>query len=295
MLPLELATMIYNYFPSWFRARMGGAWPLNYCCIDVETSGYRFDRDVITQWGHCLVQDGKVVDKLSLIVDWSNHAIVQDHWLRIQLNAVRQGMELAGKKCHVSYERMCKEGMKPEKALRFIHEFTQTIKKKGVIFVAHGGIFDEKMLCANMLGHEISDGFSFGDDGWVDTESTEKAGQLLDNSRCHPKQGDTLRSYWHRVKYTRADRVKSNLDEHCFIKYKLDKHGVTPKDLHDAGTDAWCCHLLMEEFRSMILPEGAQPPVYPFADHQVLRKGSSGAAPPVRVGPTHRVRGQRNS
>ena len=162
--------MIVNFWPTWFRQLYGGDWPQDYCCIDVETSGYSFDKDVITQWGHCLVQDGRVVDRLSLIIDWTEHPVVPDHWLRSRLLSVEQSMELVGKRCHINYQRMQDEGMKPDKALSFIRDFTDTLKRKGTLFVAHGGIFDEKMLSANMTGFKIAPGFTFGDNGLMDTE-----------------------------------------------------------------------------------------------------------------------------
>jgi len=289
--------MIVNYWPSWFRALYGGDWPLDYCCVDLETTGYLATQDVITQWGHCLVQDGKVIDQISLVIDWTEHAVVPDHWLSSRLNCLRQGMEIGGKKCHMSYARMKQEGMKPDKAFKFILQFTDTIRKKGIPFVLHGGVFDEKMLCANVQGFVNPNlGFTLGDNGWIDTEGVEKASQDVHQIRFHPQKNDTLRKYWHRVKYTRVNGLKSNLDDHCFRKYKFqEEHGIEPKQMHDAKVDSFCCHLLMEKFRALIRPTPETPP-YPSADHKEARKGKTIVMP--RPGPLvalSRVRGQRRT
>ena len=288
--------MIVNYFPAWFRNLYGGVWPKSYVCIDCETTGFSFDRDVITEWGHCLVEDGKITDQLSLVIDWTNHATVPDHWLRSKLHAVRQGMELAGRKSHMTYERMQKEGLKPAKALDFLLKYTQTIKAKQLLFVAHNAKFEESMLCANLMGFQIAPGFTFGDNGFLDTECIEKASQAVDNPRVHPQKGDTLRKYFHRVKYTRLEGIKSNLDIHCFNKYRFqDKYNIDPKEMHGAKIDAFCCYLLMEEFRAQMTNDVQSPPFYPDADHKQIRKtGQPLTSPTPRTG-TQRVRGQRNS
>jgi DNA polymerase III epsilon subunit-like protein len=289
--------MIVNYWSKNFRALFGGTWPTSMCCVDLETSGFSPERDVIVEWGHVLVDNGKIVDRLSLVIDWTDHPVVPMHWLSSRLRSVRQGMELAGKRYHHSIERMRAEGVKPDQALPFINEFVQTIKKRGVIFVGHNIVFEEKMLCANFLGFNITrDGFSFGDNGFLDTEGIEKASQALTNPRMYPRSGDTLRDYFHRVKYTNIAGLKSNLDDHCSDKYGFAKHGVRREDMHAAEVDAYCSYLLMEAFRSMIAPDIQTPPVFPNEDHKYVRR--HGHAPPAPVMPSpasRRVRGQRNS
>ena len=286
--------MIINYWPSWFRELYGGSWPASYCCIDVETTGYSFDRDVITEWGHCLVEDGKVVDQISLVFDWTNNALgVADHWLRNRLAALQMGMSMNGRSCHMSYERMRAEGMAPDKAMRFIRDFHATLTRKGTIFVAHNGGFDEKMLTANLRAFQIAPAFTFGDNGMLDTDGIEKASQILTNERAHPRRNDTLRSYFHRVRYTRAEGVKSNMDEHCYGKY-LKALGIKQEDMHGAKTDSYCCHLLMQTFGAQIT-EPQTPPVFPTEDHKEARKPSKEPARTPAQWTGKRIRGQRSS
>jgi len=270
-----------------------GAWPTSYCCVDTETTGYLHSEDVVTEWGHCLVEDGKVVDQLSLVVNWTGRDVPPDFWLRNRLRQVKQGMELKGKSCHMSYEKMQDEGVTPEKAFGFITKFTDTIKTKGIPFVLHNHVFDEKMLSTNFLQFKFGRGFTFGD-RILDTEAIEKASQIPDNPRVHPRSSDSLRDYFLRVKYTRVTGVKSNMDEHCFDKY-LSKLGVDKKQLHGAKMDSYCCHLLMQAFGEQVTAP-VTPPVYPTADTKVSRRMPPKEAPPMPSGPgLKRIRGQRLS
>jgi len=276
--------MIVNYWPAWFRQHYGGVWPQSYCCVDVETTGFSFTEDVVTEWGHCLVEDGKVVDRLSLVLDWTNRTTPPDHWLRNRLRQVKQNMEAAGKACHMSYQRM-QSGMSPEKAFVFIQKFTDTIKGREIPFVLHNGSFDEKMLSGNYLQFGFGAGFSFGEH-FLDTAGIEKASQIPDNSRMHPKKNESLRDYFTRVNYTRIAGVRSNLDEHCYKKYNfLTKYGITQQELHGASMDSYCCHLLMQEFGTLIT-EPVAPPITLNNDKDKATVAYAGVK---------RLRGQRRS
>ena len=73
--------MILNYWPSFFRAKLGedGMLPRSYCCIDTETTGFHFDQDLVTEWGHVLVVDGVITDRLSLVIDWTDRRLGPQH------------------------------------------------------------------------------------------------------------------------------------------------------------------------------------------------------------------------
>lgn len=286
--------MIVNYWPEWFRSLYGGGWPQSYCCVDVETTGFSFDRDVIWEWGHCLVLDGKIEDRLSLVIDWSTHPTMR--WnIDGLIDRLQRDMCVECKPCSASIELMKKNGMPAEEALSFIRKFTRNIKARNIPFVVHNFTFDEKMICSNLSRFGEVEGFSFGDNGFIDTDGIEKASQLVTEPKFHPVRSDTLRSYFHRVRYARANGLKSNLDQHCFEKYDFKKHGISKSDMHGAEMDAYCCHLLMEEYRSQLKPHILTPPLIPLASLPVPRKVPVAQAK-VPVGVGHkRVRGQRNS
>jgi DNA polymerase III epsilon subunit-like protein len=287
-------TCIVNYWPKRFRALYGGGWPDNYCAIDTETSGWSFDRDVITEWGHVLVQGGEVVDRMSVVIDWSNHEVVPDNWLRSRLAVLKRGMEQSGQSCHMTYERMRTKGVRPDEALPFVRDFLLTLLKREVVLVAHNGTFDEKMLAANLVGFGVAKSFTFGDNGMLDTDCIEKAGQAVEHERMHPRPNDTLRSYFHRVKYTNLAGVKSNLSDHCFRKYDFaGRHGIDRKSMHGAEQDAFCTHLLMGEFRSLIRDGPPQvPPTFTSTQSRTPARPKA-AQVPVSPREFRRLRGQR--
>jgi hypothetical protein len=288
--------MIVNYWPKWFRQLYGGVWPRSYCCVDIESSGFSVNEDVVTEWGHCLVEDGEVVDRLSVVIDWTDRTVPPDWWVQRRLEQVRHQMELAGKRCHMSYARMKDEGMKPEKAFEFIGKFTAMIRNKKIPFVLHNGFFDEKMLSANFIQFGFAKGYTFGD-VFIDTEGIEKASQITDNVRMHPRKNDTLRDYFTRVKYTRVNGVRSNMEPHCYTKYRFhEKYGIDNKTMHGAETDSYCCHVLMREF-SALITDPQTPPIYPTEDSKAARRPEK----PIRESMLStdpglkRIRGQRNS
>jgi len=284
--------MIVNYWPNWFRALYGGHWPTSYCAVDTETTGYSPNQDVVTEWGHCLVEDNKVIDQLSLVINWTGRMEPPEHWLSNRIRKVREHMTLSGKAYHMSIDKMKTEGMSPEKAFEFISRFTERLKARGVPFVLHNHNFDEKMLSANFMAYKAGRGFSFGD-RIIDTDAIEKASQIPDNPRVHPKQSDSLRDYSLRVKYTRVNGCKSNMDEHCYVKYRFkEKYGINLEDMHAAKMDSYCCHLLMQEFGKLIT-EPQLPPVFPSEDHKAATKAQKPKT--VSVPGQRRVRGQRRS
>lgn len=287
--------MIVNYWPTWFRGLYSenNSWPRSYCCIDTETTGFSFQQDIITEWGHCLVENNKVIDRLSLVIDWTDRVSPPQHWVENRLAQVRQAFALKNKPYHVDIQTMRNIGMKPEKAFDFIRKFTDTVVARGIPIVAHNGAFDEKMLSGNFLQFKFGNGYTFGD-RVLDTMCIEKASQATDNVRMHPQKNDTLRSYFDRVRYTRTPGIKATLDEHCFVKYEFaKKYGMDQAAMHGAEMDSYCCHLLMQEYAALIT-DPMTPLIYPTADTKAARTGSVITTKTTPVVGT-RVRGQRNS
>lgn len=242
--------MIVRQWPFWFKQLYGGSWPQDYVTWDCETTGFDKNRDVIVEIGHCLVEDGKVKDRLSVVLNWTEREVPPDGWLRKRLVNVRESMARDGKTYRMTYERMRKEGIEPEKALKFYHELFQTLIAQGVPFVGHNGFFDEEMFAHNLAGFAVADDFKLPDNLVFDTMAIEKGNQMVGDKNALPREGETLRSYFRRVKYLRND-VKTNLDTHCVAKYGFaGRHGLDLAKAHTADFDAYLVHLLMEEFRA---------------------------------------------
>lgn len=285
--------MIASTWPDWFMSLHRQAFEGTYCAFDLETSGYMRDKDVITEIAHVLVEDGKVTDKLSLIIDWTDHQVIPDHWLYNRLEDLKRRMAANGRVSRITYERMKREGIKPAEALPFYRDFFETLKKRGVHCLAHNGYaWDEQMLESNFAGFEVVNDFNFGDNGLIDTDYLERANQIPTHPRTKPWPGDTLRSYYKRLSGLRLAGLKSNLDDHCLSRYKFCEHGIKTEDMHQALTDSFCLHLMMTAWRK----ELAEAP-------KKLTSVTSAPlpVPPAKViltknglVPSQRKRGQRN-
>jgi hypothetical protein len=83
-----------------------------------------------------------------------------------------------------------------------------------------------------------------------------------------PRPTDTLRGYFTRVQQTRLNGIYSNLDDHCYRKYDFAGKGVDKSKMHGAEMDAYCVHLLLEEYRKAwrdeIVPFESGAPTAPF-------------------------------
>lgn len=254
--------MIVGRWPGYFRDLYGGSWPRSYVALDCETTGFSRDKDVIVEIGHCLVEDGEIVNELNLVLDWRNHAVVDDRWLRLRMDFVRGEMAKTGRKYSMSYQRMKDEGISPEKALTFYLELLTEMAGAGTLFVGHNVFFDEDMLAHSFAGFVGFQGrFAFEDNRIFDTAAIEKASQLADDHNAWPRPGDSLRSYFRRVNGLRKAGVRSNLDQHVLPKYRLiEKHGLDVAGVHGAGFDAKLVHFLMKEFEAQAQLPPPPPP-----------------------------------
>lgn len=295
--------MIMSHWPFWFRQLYGVSWPRNYITWDCETTGFDKKRDVIAEIGHCLIEDGKVKDRLGVVLDWTEHAIVPDQWLRARLEQTRQSMARDGKVYHLTYERMKEEGVRPpEKVLSFYYKLFRVLLEQNTPFAAHNGFFDEEMFAHNLVGFSIAPSFQLPDNLIFDTMSIEKANQMLTDKNARPREGETLRTYFKRVKHIRND-VKTNLDTHCVAKYDLiARYALDVSKAHTADFDAYLVHLLMEEFRleadkQTVAPSPVEkrsdlPPLFRSQRGGVVRKPPEGVTAGGSTLP--RYRKQRN-
>jgi len=297
-------------WPKWFTDQYGGKLPRTYCCFDTETTGFKKGVDVITEFGHVIVEDCKITSRYNVVVDWRNHKVVPDHWLRERLDYVRESMAKTGQHYTTSYERMADEGVEPDRAFDLYYEILQGLIDSGFYFVGHNIAFDEEMIAYNMAGFYKRE-FVLPDDRVFDTAAIEKGNQIYDQAKALPIVGETMKDYFKRLGRLGGAGVHSNLTRHCVEKYKLkEKYNLDMTDAHRAEFDARLTHYLFEEFRDMAAnappprPGMAHPPVRvarpPVAkERKVIEiepfSGTSLYHPPARPAtqPVRR-RGQRN-
>lgn len=294
----ESAGMIISRWQPWFTQQYGGTFPVNRFHYDVESSGFSRKDDVIVEWGHCMVRDGKVVDRNNVVINWflCPDSIPADR-LRYQLERVAREMRQAARSWRLTEKILREEGVHPDKAIPWIYDLLTSVQDQGMMLVSHNGWnFDNPMLLEHFK-QDMNKDFVFNPNQLFDTGCIEKATQLMEVNpeRALPQQGESLLAYFKRISGWRATGVYHNLDSHCVKKYRLvEKYGIDPYALHTAGEDAYVLHLLMEEFK--LLTEAQQvDPGYQcpqcgqhVANHAAWCKVDPARGLPSRPGPAPR-------
>ena len=247
------------------RRLTGDGWPADYCVVDIESSGFSREKDLICEFGLCLVQDHQWVDRNSFVLNWYalGDDVVPHSWLTDRLLRVARQMELGGSVFSVTPQRMREEGVHPQTALRWIYDYLSEIKAQKLIFVSHNGLgFDMPMLCAS-FEKDLRLEFTLDPNRVLDTSAIAKAAQLIaDHPGALPKANETLHAYFRRIAGWRAAGIKHNLP-HCIQMYNLVQAADSDLEAqHTAGQDAYVTHLLLEHFRSQahqVAPEPGSP------------------------------------
>jgi len=247
--------MIVNHWPSSFRNLYGGIWPRDYFVIDVETTGLDINNDLIVEFGHCLIKNGEVADRMTVIVDWTKQQGEIAEAIEGKLASVTDKMAKVGLQFHVDFNRMRKEGKPPGEVFEFYAKMLNTMLSKNIPIVGHNIYnFDEPIFLNNVQRFGFPK-VQFNDNCILDTNGIERANGLGPTPMTVPRKNDTLRSYFMRLSTLRVKGLKSNLSDHCFTKYGFDRHGVIKSQMHNASIDAYCVHILMEKFRQGINPD----------------------------------------
>ncbi len=97
-----------------------------------------------------------------------------------------------------------------------------------------------------------------------DTSAIERAHQMAGELKATPRPGETLRTYFARLRAMRVP-IKTALDEYCAKRYNFkEKLGITGDQYHDALVDSRCVHVIMEENAKLWCP--------PFVRQPTLRE-----------------------
>ena len=212
--------------------------PNNYLAVDTETTGVSLDEDLIWQAGHCLVRDRVIANKDGFILDWTRHPSVDQNWLKARLEETKQRVEFdaegrpTGRKFHISYERMAKEGVEPEPILESYLAWFKELRQDGYFLVAHNGY----QLDANMFQAHFrwlfDDQFTFGEFEIFDSGMVCKAAQ----ANLVPWPGDSVKDFCQRAYSQRLKGVKWSLGGYAVPTFGLDKkHNLNMNEAHDAS------------------------------------------------------------
>ena len=231
-------------FLSW----TGCPWPRDYVTFDMETTGLKVDFDLPVDIGWCRVIDGEAVSQGSVVLDWTQHPDVADpRWLHGELSRIDSIMRERGSSWIYSPNYLHTTGIDPFSALKKIKDILVESTDEGAVVVGHNALaFDCRMLSGlwDEFDAECGEPFKFSDNGVYDTGAMEKAIQ----AEILPTEYDnSLSEFFSRVQRMRLPGIKWSLAT-CVERYGLDqKYGVDTSQAHQAGYDAYLCHILMEE------------------------------------------------
>lgn len=250
--------MIINAWGQEFATKYGNTLPKNYLCFDTEFTGSSEQIDLIMEIGHTLVEDGKVVDQLSLILNWYDYPAITSDWLDYKLNTMRS---IIGEGWQLLPARVRKEGINPLQALQFYYKFFQTWKNRNLPFVAQNGQNADERLLRGNFNRFLNKDFELPSDNYFDIGGIYKATQIWESSDSNcanyrlamlPHRTDDLKSYFKRVIGTKVAGIKWSLSSILEQYGLIDKHNVSPEQMHSAGFDSLCLHWIMEEFREQM-------------------------------------------
>jgi len=230
------------------------AFPANYVCIDVETSGFDRERDFICSIGHVVVRDNKIVESKEHYLNWAQYDGVDLEDFKYRLDRTKNSMEAAGKGFHHSYEKLTEDGEAPTTVLMDYLTMFEEMEERDEVLVAHNGWgFDMQFFQAHFYNW-LRVPFKFSTDLVYDSGIIEKASQLDLADNPLPKAGENLMDFSARVGAMRRKGVKWALDGHCEDQYglteKVRNAGHEGAD-HQAMYDAIKLHFLIEEHRAL--------------------------------------------
>lgn len=300
-------------WPEWFREQLQGGIPRNYLSFDIESTGFDRNKDLVTEIGHILVEDGKVIDRGSFLLDWTTHPFIKHGWLRERLVSV--GLQLANysgrnEPYHIDFSSMQEKGVEPATVFKFYSDLIRDVSESGFFVVGHNILgFDEAMLEHNIVGFGYDKEFGLGDLVF-DTQSMDRFVHLCHDAKYRVKRGETPRGYFYRLLHSKGSKgvkLPSSKLKECFQRYDLA--GICEEQnmsLHSAEFDAYVCHLLLSQWSKMDQGEVSfvsafheEQHINPFdlpVDEGHERREKEDKKPPVddveRM--TQRFRGQRN-
>ncbi len=223
--------------------------PKNYVVVDLETSGFEINKDLILSIGHVAVEGGKIVSHTDTYLNWPDSGLVDPAWLRDKMEYTRRSMEEKGTNCPMRYHFLQERGVDPKTALRLYLDMFRDFERKGDAFVLHNGINFDIPRLQHHWNLYLDDTMTFGPNSVWDTGAMEKACQL----NILPDPADSVYSWSKRVGATRAKGVFFSLDRHCVPKYGLtEKHALDMTHAHGAGHDCFVTHLLFEQYRQFL-------------------------------------------
>jgi len=247
----EIAQIVAPLLTRMSATRKFRNFPRDYLVVDIETTGVELGLDLIVQIGHCVVIDGKPVDRVATLLDWSRVPAIDSRWLSDRLARVKRHVETdkqgqpTGKKYHITYDRLTQDGVEPVAVLNVYRDWFDHVRADNMFFVSHNGIKFDGPFLNEAFTRWLDKPFIFDPLEMLDTGMVEKA--LRANELPWPEE--TAANFYSRVGAMRLKGVRWALDAFAIPQHGLDvKHGLDLSAAHSADFDCYMCHLLFEHY-----------------------------------------------
>jgi hypothetical protein len=222
--------------------------PRDYLVVDIETSGFSKNNDLIVaaSWGN--VKDDKPGDAGYVILNWFKTLCVDHERLRAQLMRIEREFAKNGRQWHYPASRLEAEGIDPFQGLnqliRVLHNaMASRLKIVGHNICAFDGPFIDQAIERFIPNYTLP----CPDDGLYDTALIEKA--MITGKA--PWAGESLADWQQRVSGVFVKRGQTySLSNHCVPKYQLaERFGLDMLAAHRPEMDTLMTHHLFETYR----------------------------------------------
>ena len=230
---------------------LGGV-PDTYLAVDCEFLPGTEDSLVLLEVGHAMVSQGKVIDRLSVVLNCfaENHGKSSEFSYRLSKLSSHMG---PGWRLTAPYIQ--REGKDPRKVLPKYFDVLNQWADSGHLFIAHNGIAaDERSLRAAFRQYDIADDFRFPGRQYLDTGAVFLAHRLLGLDRpeyrsyrkeAQVKPNETSGEYSRRLLGLRIPGLKWSVSEAVSV-LGVDMSDV-PGDAHAADYDSVCIHRVLQK------------------------------------------------
>lgn len=248
--------MILKDWAAEFRKIYGDVLPRDYLSIDCETTGFSRQDDLIWEWGHTVVRNGRSTETYNMVIDWTAVPdIVEPAWLDDRIAQVRRQIcydhagKPTGKKFRLSRKRLAEEGIHPFEAFAYIGDILNWARHELNFFVGQNVWNFDVQILAEQFSQFSKVQWEFWPNEVFDTGALYKASLI--SPPLIPFRDETLKDFFQRVIHKPAKGLRWNI-EACALALGLDKRGIELDKLHGAGPDSYYCHRIFEEVRRRI-------------------------------------------
>lgn len=211
---------------SWGHAF--GSLPVDYCCFDIETIPVGSSLHIVRQIGYCVVRNKKVYKRHSDRLAWEE-CLNKDK--SEQYTALAKKID--SRKWHLD------EGKDPKEVLL---NFNNVVKSNPVLVSYNGWAFDVPILEKEYKSFDLILGIK--DSQMIDAGAIVKSSQ----TGVFPRRGDTYKSFTERSIHKGDRKTKWSL--HNFWVANVQPFIKESEEFHDAKTDSYLTHLVIEWFRN---------------------------------------------